>query len=232
MNFKSELPRNFLGSKSHIFHCGIWSALNSNSQRVYMSKSLTQLIMLEMKFPNKISKFPLPSTFLDFHPTSISIHNPILQKLPETCSECPSVRITKGRIYLLDFFWVGNERGYVFNFALILILHLILHQVTISVRLQVSSPVCLVTDRRIPCHSQMFRVTSRKSKRCLDSLLQRHHHFHSRKPLPYGMLEHQRFDLILFNFMNNHRTNILCFTLKKILSQIILYLPVKKVSEM
>lgn len=65
-----------------------------------MSKSLAQLIMLEM---NKISKFPLLSAFLDFHPTSISIHNLILQKLPETCSECPSVRITKERIYLFDF---------------------------------------------------------------------------------------------------------------------------------
>lgn len=28
--------------------------------------------------------------------------------------------------------------------------------------------------------------------------------------------------------MDNHRTNILCFTLKKILSEIILYLPFKK----
>ena len=189
-----------------------------------MSKSLAQLIMLEM---NKISKFPLLSTW--FSPYRCKHSQSHSLKVTRNLLRMPFGQNNKRENIPFRFlFWVGNERGYVFNFVLIL------EGISVWSGHHFSEATgkqsCMPSDRQEnpECHSQTFWVTSKKSKRCPDSLLQRHHYFHSRKPLPYGVLEHQRFDLILFNFMNNHRTNILCFTLKKIPSQIILYLPLKK----
>lgn len=95
MNFKSDLLRNFLGDKGHVFRNGVGSALHSNSHRalymliLWVSKPLTQLNILEM---NTVSQFPILQIYAF---TNISF----LSKVTGDYSECLSLRIAKGGIH-------------------------------------------------------------------------------------------------------------------------------------